>query len=83
MRGVRLPSAGIGRQGLDIVVTLDYTAHMAKRRKQAGRPPLPKGTAKRITLTVKVSPLELRRLKDEARRQRTTVSELLMRFWRA
>jgi len=47
-----------------------------------GRPPLPKGTARELHVTVRLNAQELRRLKDEAKRRGVSVSELLMKPWR-
>ena len=47
-----------------------------------GRPPLPKGTARELHVTVRLSAQELRRLKDEAKLRGVSVSELLMKPWR-
>jgi predicted HicB family RNase H-like nuclease len=43
--------------------------------KKAGRPPLPKGSAKAGTLRVRVTPNELRAIETKAKTAKQTVSE--------
>ena len=54
----------------------------AKKRKRMGRPPLPKGKARTLHVTVRLNAEELRRLKATAKRRGVSVSELLMESWR-
>jgi len=46
-----------------------------RKRRKAGRPPLPRGAAKAGTLRVRVTPDELRAIEAKARRAKETVSE--------
>ena len=48
---------------------------MPKKLKKAGRPPLPKGTAKVGTLRIRVIPDELRAIESKAKAKKQTVSE--------
>ena len=48
-----------------------------KRRRKAGRPPLPKGDAKVGTLRVRVTPDELRAIEAAAKSNKQTLSELI------
>ena len=82
-----MPGSGRHRKNenkaLDIPWYINYTACMnARPRKRMGRPPLPKGTARELHVTVRLNAQELRRLKDEAKRRGVSVSELLMKPWR-
>jgi predicted HicB family RNase H-like nuclease len=45
------------------------------KRKKAGRPPLPRGSAKAGTLRVRVTPEELKAIEDAAKDRKQTVSE--------
>ena len=53
-----------------------------RKRKRMGRPPLPAGMVKSVRLCIRTTPAEYKRLRAEARRQGTTVAELLMLPWR-
>lgn len=48
---------------------------MPRKPKKAGRPPLPKGTAKVGTLRIRVTPDELRAIELKAKTSKQTVSE--------
>jgi len=48
---------------------------MPRKPKKAGRPPLPKGSAKAGTLRVRVTPDELRAIESKAKASKQTVSE--------
>jgi len=47
-----------------------------------GRPPKPVNERKGTVLRVRVTPLELKRIEQEAKRLGVTLSEVLMRPWR-
>jgi hypothetical protein len=56
---------------------------MAKKRKaRIGRPPLPKGTARRATICIRLTAIELRALKAEAKRRGISCADLLLEPWR-
>ncbi len=46
-----------------------------KKLRKAGRPPLPKGSAKAGTLRVRVTPDELKAIESKAKASKQTVSE--------
>ncbi|HLV95519.1 MAG TPA: hypothetical protein VKS44_10050 [Candidatus Acidoferrales bacterium] len=46
-----------------------------RKRNKAGRPPLPKGEAKKGTLRVRVTPDELRQIEQSAKTTKQTVSD--------
>lgn len=52
---------------------------MAAEKKRIGRPPLPKGEKRSITLTVQIRPRELKELRELAEREQVTVSDLVRR----
>lgn len=70
-------------RAIDIPWYVKYASGMARGKKaRMGRPPFPKGTARSLHVTVRLTARELRRLRAEARRRGVSVSELLMRPWR-
>lgn len=53
-----------------------------KKRKKMGRPPLPKGTARNTSVTIRLSEQERKIFESEAKRQALSLSELIMLPWR-